>query len=260
MSTRYNNDIYLTTKDLNDIENNIYELTNEIQENIFNNQQSLLRNIQVGDNLNNKTVYLSFPKNIYESISGNENKFIKTDNNNYFNFYVNNYTEFNLYNIVMSLNQERYLLYRMEDQPLKVLIGRNKIKLPYNFGTVTEIDTNNNVYQYIKIYDDETIIPNYIKHTWVDNEFLTMQKIDNIENGIKNIGYYYYTPVGWLPNKTWIVGLGINSKNISYNDLNRWINNLNLINFDDIENLTIWNSDVTQLDWNKNSNIEWEDL
>ena len=49
-------------------------------------------------------------------------------------------------------------------------------------------------------------------------------------------------------------------KNISYQDLNRWVDNLNMINFDDLENMTIWNSDITQLQWNMNSDIEWEDL
>ena len=49
-------------------------------------------------------------------------------------------------------------------------------------------------------------------------------------------------------------------KNISYQDLNRWADNLNMINFNDLENMTIWNSDITQLQWNMNSDIEWEDL
>lgn len=261
MSERYNNNMYLKLSDLNTIENSIYSLTNDVQEKVFNNQQSPLRNIQVGDNLNGRTIYLSFPSDIYESISGSENKFIKTDNNYSFNFFVNEYGDFNLYNIVLNFsNSLSRILYRRRTSPSKILMGMNKIKLPYDTGVVTEIDTNNNIYQYIKIYEDESIIPNYVKHTWVDNEFLTMQKLDNLENGIRNIGYYYYKPINWLPDKEWVASLGLNIKNISYQDLNRWINNLGLVNFDNLDDLTIWNTDITQLQWNEDSNIEWEDL
>ena len=85
MIERYNDSIYLKTSDLNSIENTIESITNEIQEEVFNNQSSPLRNIQVGDNLNGKTIYIQFPQNIYESISGSENIFIETDNNYQFN-------------------------------------------------------------------------------------------------------------------------------------------------------------------------------
>ena len=66
MIERYNDSIYLKTSDLNSIENTIESITNEIQEEVFNNQSSPLRNIQVGDNLNGKTIYIQFPQNIYE--------------------------------------------------------------------------------------------------------------------------------------------------------------------------------------------------
>ena len=81
MNNYYNSDMYLKTSDLNNIENDIESITDEIQQNVFNNQQSPLRNIRVGDNLNGKTLYLSFPKNIYEYITTSENNFITTDNN-----------------------------------------------------------------------------------------------------------------------------------------------------------------------------------
>lgn len=259
MDDRYNSNIYLETSDLNSIENSIYNITNDIQENIFNNQQSPLRNIQVGDNLNNRTVYLTFPEDIYESISGSDNKFIKTDNGNYFTFHAIEYPDVTYYRVYFIKNDISYTLYNKRSNN-NYQIRLNKIKMDYNAGKVTEIDTNNDIYQYIKIYDDTTIIPNYVKHVWQDNEFLTMQKLDNIENGIKNIGYYYYKPLGWLETREWLRTLCINTQNISYRDLNRWINNLELINFDNLENMTIWNTDITQLEWNKNSNIEWEDL
>lgn len=260
MLERYNNSIYLKPSDLNAIENTIENLTNEIQEKIFDNQSSPLRNIQVGDNLNGKTIYIQFPQNIYESISGSENIFIKTDNNCKFNAYVNETTSFDLYNVRIQVDNKYYIIYRKKSDTPVTMTKPYSVKLPYTTGVVTEIDTNNELYQYIKIYDDEYIIPNYVKHVWSDNEFLTMQKIENIERGVDNIGKYYYKPTGWFNSRQWLMGLGINMKNISYQDLNRWVDDLNIINFDGLENMTIWNSDITQLQWNMNSDIEWEEM
>ena len=259
MSDRYNNNMYLDASDLNDVEDMIYDITNDIQENVFNNQQSPLRNIQVGDNLNGRIVYFSFPVDAYESISGSDNRFIKMDNGNYFTFHATEYTDTTYYRVYFVTSDNTYTIYNKRSTN-NYQIRLNKRKMEYNAGVVTEIDTNNDIYQYVKIYDDETIIPDYVKHTWEDNEFLTMQNIENIENGIKNIGYYYYKPLGWLETQEWLRTLCINTRNISYRDLNRWINDLELINFDNLNKMTIWNSDITQLQWNKNSDIEWEDL
>lgn len=260
MLERYNDSIYLKPSDLNAIENTIENITNEIQEKIFDNQSSPLRNIQVGDNLNGKTIYIQFPKNIYESISGSENIFIKTDNNCKFNAYVNETTSFNMYSVMIQTNNVNRIIYRKRNDSPMIMIKPYSVKLPYTAGVVTEIDTNNELYQYIKIYDNEYTIPDYVKNTWVDNQFPTMQKMENIERGVDNIGKYYYKPIGWINTREWLTSLGINVKNISYQDLNRWVDDLNTINFDNLENMTIWNSSVTQLQWNKDNNIEWEEL
>ena len=126
----------------------------------------------------------------------------------------------------------------------------------------------NEIYQYIKIFD-EKLIPNYEKHTWVDNEPLTMQKIDHIEKGVNNIGLYYEKPIGWVNEKEWLPtstrkyagNYGVGVKTISYQDLNRWYNNLELIDFSDLNEITIWNAinDISQIEWNGESNEEWVD-
>lgn len=263
MNNMYTGNMYLNKTSLNDIENSIYDITNTIQEEIFNNQQSPLRNIQVGDNLNGKTIYFLFPKDIYQEISGSDTKFIKMDSGDYFTFSKSETTASTYYHIHFYSNDGNYVIYSKgfyDGKPNNYQMRISKRKMTNEVGTVTEIDTNNNVYQYVKIYDDETIIPNYVKHNWQDDEFLTMQNIDNLENGIKNIGLYYYKPLGWLENRQWLVTLGINNQNISYQDLNRWVTDLNLINFDNLDELTIWNSDITQLIWNENSDIKWEEL
>ena len=274
MDNYYNSNMYLSTDDLNNIENRIESLTNEIQERVFDNQSSPLRNIQVGDNLNGKVLYLSFPKDIYQYI----------DNDNYYPIFAGdnmilvtkdeNIT--NSFKIEVDFLKNYDELFTSQDiynKPISsssnVKINTVRVILPYNFGIVDEISTNNEFYKYIKIYADERIIPDYIKHTYFDNEVITMQRLDNIERGIANIGYYFYKPIGWQNAREWlgtsdtnngVIKNGTNIQNISYQDVNRWINNLNLINFDNLDNMTIWNSNVTQLQWNKNSNIEWEEL
>ena len=52
----------------------------------------------------------------------------------------------------------------------------------------------------------------------------------------------------------------MNEVYIKKEDLNRWVDDLNITNFNDLDKITIWNSDITQLQWNMNSDIEWEDL
>ena len=48
--------------------------------------------------------------------------------------------------------------------------------------------------------------------------------LNNIERGIKNIGDGYFRPYGWQERKNWKKAMSF-----SYNDVNRWIYDLNLI-------------------------------
>ena len=267
MNNNYNSNLYLTTSDLNDLEDIIESLTNEIQEKIFNNTTSPLRNIEIGDDLSFKTLYLSFPTNSSENINNTSFKIIVNTNNNYVIHYRLN-PDNGFHNITIFDNINSYILYGKHDSNNKSLYSNIiRFKLPRDFGTVTDIDDTDIFYQYIKIYDDEKIIPNYEKHVWQDNEILSMQKIDNIEKGIKNIGYYYYKPNGWLTNREWLpitsteyYNTHTNIQNISYQDLNRWLTDLSLISFDNLDKMTIWNSNVSEIDWNKQNDTDWEEL
>lgn len=69
MNNNYDSNMYLITSYLNDFENQIDYVTNQIQEKVFDDAQSPLRNIQVGDNLSGKTLYMSFPRDSYENIT-----------------------------------------------------------------------------------------------------------------------------------------------------------------------------------------------
>lgn len=67
-------------------------------------------------------------------------------------------------------------------------------------------------------------IDTYTAKTWVKKDFLIYTYLENIENGIKNLGKGYFRPFGWQNKKTWTKGMSF-----SYKDVNRWWNNLNLI-------------------------------
>lgn len=265
MKTDYNSNLYLTPLSLNSVENKIDEITNNIQEYIFNNETSSLSNIGTGDNLNGKTLYLSFPRDCYTDITNTtEIDIIKVNNSNKISYiYADNKRS-----IRVVYNNTSYDIYAKNDSDNNPYINYVRYKLPFDFGVVTEIDSNDDIYQYIKFYDDEFIIPNYVKNTWSVNDVLIMRKIDNIEKGIKNIGDYFYKPNGWQTTKDWLGtaelgknnNYGVNTKNISYLDLNRWGMNLNAITSYDTTNITLWNVNVSQIDWNIDDDVEWEDL
>lgn len=67
-------------------------------------------------------------------------------------------------------------------------------------------------------------VDTYTAKTWVKKDFLIYTYLENIENGIKYLGKGYFRPFGWQNKKTWTKGMSF-----SYKDVNRWWNNLNLI-------------------------------
>lgn len=262
MNNTYNSNMYLVKSDLNNIENSIYQITNSIKNNLYGTSSSL-RNIETNDILDGKTLYLSFPINTtFQINNGEQIQLIKTNNNNTINIFRKNNYDY----LYIEYNNKIYYLYikqRVSNTSLDVNIKR--FILPIDFGTVTTINTSGDFYSYISIYDDEKIIPNYTKHTWNTNEVLSMQNIDNIENGIKNIQIYYYKPIGWIESDEWLktndienIDNNTNMKTISFQDFNRWLNNLSLINFTNLNQMTLWNTDYSQLTWDRPSDIEWE--
>lgn len=66
----------------------------------------------------------------------------------------------------------------------------------------------------------------YTRQTWYKSSALLVPKLNHIEDGIKNLGQYYYRPEGWQATKLWNT---TKPEKFDYTDVNRWINNLNLI-------------------------------
>lgn len=110
----------------------------------------------------------------------------------------------------------------------------------------------------LQIYNPST--PNFSLKEWYVNDFPYIQEIDRIERGINNLQKYWYKPNGWQECKIWLTGKETSQiiKSFSYLDINRWINNLNLMDKAIGDNTTIWNVQ-SYINWNESSNLEWSD-
>ena len=88
----------------------------------------------------------------------------------------------------------------------------------------------------------------------------SLQEIDRIERGIDNLQKYWYKPKGWQECKIWLTGDETKQiiKSFNYQDINRWINNLNIINEVINSNEIIWNVQ-SYINWNEEGKIEWSD-
>lgn len=268
MEANYNADMYITHSDFSEVENKLEEVTNRVQDIIYFEETSQLRNIEVGDDLSGKTLYLSFPTNAYEYINNEEytEYVISTTGEQGITFRYDVSVLMSLkYITIKYLNEdEEYvanLIYSfdMDDAVGNPYLNIVRFKLPDNFGVVSNINENTELYQYIKIYEDESIIPDYVKKEWSQNEIPFMQDIDRIEQGIKNLGDYCTKPIGWVTPRVWLgtnsvdnrSDYNVSSKGFSYQDINRWITDLNLIDNVDMERGTFWNTNKTEYIWNE---------
>lgn len=263
MTEKYNAYMYLTPKDLNDIEDKVEELTNLVSQKIYNSEKSHLRNIQIGDNLNGKTLVFTFPRDLYLEILNNDTTILTTDKAS-ISSVDNSHDDIIRTDIHVTYRNENVAyIYDYTDN------GSNKyhnptsvyfrMKLMNDFGTILTLD--NNFYEYIYIYDDESVIPEYNKKTWYINEIPYVQAIDNIEHSIEILSNYLYKPKGWIECRKWDIysertysydiNIGTVPQGFSYNDINRWIHNLNLIENSDMDNVTIWNTNKSQYYWNE---------
>lgn len=67
-------------------------------------------------------------------------------------------------------------------------------------------------------------IPIYEKNIWFLNDWIYLEKVKNIEQGIENLRKYYVTPTNWNPIRQWQ-----RMASFSYMDINRWLKNLDAI-------------------------------
>lgn len=230
--------------------------------NCLNLVETSLRNIKVNDYLNNKTIHLSFPFESYESITS-ELPFVSLDDEKFLCRKVS--SGGNQYIGYKYKGHYNFLYYKYTNKK-SVLYNYIRYKLPNDYGKVSSINENDIFYKFVKIKDDEYKLQEYNKKTWVDNEIPYLQYIDNIEEGINNVAEILYKPLGYEYKKWTTTGYygiksndyGLAQKPISSKDFDRWNKNIKLLNSIISNVINIWNL-VSFIDWNEESQFEWEE-
>lgn len=64
----------------------------------------------------------------------------------------------------------------------------------------------------------------YTPKNWQINEFVFVDDINNIEEAIDKIAGYFGYPMGYTKKRNWDLQ---GTNNISYQDINRWLRNIN---------------------------------
>lgn len=96
----------------------------------------------------------------------------------------------------------------------------------------------------------------YVPKTWFKKDFLIYTYLNNIEEGIQALANGYYKPYGWREGKEWNKGMSF-----SYNDVNRWLIDLDLMEKEIQEHpeTTIWNGQSFE-NWDSyDTGLEWEE-
>lgn len=96
----------------------------------------------------------------------------------------------------------------------------------YDYLTVDVLNSFENEITTLFNNNQYILLNSYTPKTWVINEFVYVDDIKNIEDAIEYVGKKFDYPTGWITSKDWDLD---GANNISYKDLNRWRNNLNLI-------------------------------
>ncbi|MBQ7139997.1 MAG: hypothetical protein IJO32_00665 [Bacilli bacterium] len=243
----------------NSIEQKILSLTNQVKKIDYGYSKEP---IPTNNDFSNKKLILNFSENLWESILeeaeyedyvsiiSSENYIIKE--------YIEYLTNYNVYHIELQKKDGTRIatLYMHASEEGWVQdINLTEYTLPNDFGTVNYVNTYCTAYNSIK-YEKKITMPDYINKVWVYGDFLYIQEVDRIEQGIENLGLWFTKPSGWINSKTWIVE-GTELKTFSKVDYKRWLNNLNLIEYYLQSGTTLWNSKTTYINWNEKSNEEW---
>lgn len=102
--------------------------------------------------------------------------------------------------------------------------------------------------------------PAFSSKLWLPADFPYIQEIDRIERGVNTLKEYWYKPDGWIDCKTWLTGTETSQviKRFNYEDINRWIVDLDLMDAALDEEVTLWNIQ-SYIYWNQESHDDWRE-
>ena len=102
--------------------------------------------------------------------------------------------------------------------------------------------------------------PTFVAKIWQVNEFPYIQEIQRIETGVDNFRKYWYAPDGWIKTKKWLNGNETEQviKIFNFEDINRWIINMDVVEPVFGDNTNIWNVQ-SFINWDEESNVDWSD-
>lgn len=119
------------------------------------------------------------------------------------------------------------------------------------------------VRQLLNIFQDKVDLSDTSKYdiTMVEyelNDFPYVEDIDKIERNIMNLGYDFIQPPGYIQNKVWKDRQENVYKSFSYIDINRMINDMNLLYEYKNDTSTKYNLESNEY-WNGSSTLNWEE-
>jgi len=190
--------------DMNDTLEQLYEIDNRLSIS-YPFPRTNRRNIQLGDDISGKTLYLEFPSTLYNGIindvGGGQDDILVTDEGNSLIEYVN------VSNSVatVSINSWMDMLYYANTATSEVYTNLAEIQLSDDFGVVTELN-NLSALQYIYIEDEGL--------EYKRGDFLTSDILQLLENNLEQIANIVDTS---FIKRNWYY-LSV----ITFEDINRW--------------------------------------
>lgn len=268
---------YLNSDTLNNIENKISELYDLFLEK-YGATTTNLRPVNVNDDLSMKTLYLSFPHDLYDDLidttsSNLIKKVITVDNDKYL---AEEHTYGYRKAVIIANGDNPANLYAWMDYSdvpktnyfsNDLMYNYYSFKMSQGFGKVKTIDTTLASYQYIKIKDRPDVPLSFIPKSWSFIDIPYMQDFQRLEDAIDEIASMWYMPYGYT-RKEWLSrgsfkdneddNKGLACKAIRLDDLTRMLTNIDLLKSSFNYTGNIWNFQST-VNYNEETELVWDD-
>lgn len=203
----------LKFSDFNKIIEEINETNNKLSINsLF--EKKIKKNIKIGDDLSDKTIYFEFADDICDEIindvAGGQDNIITTNKHS-----IIEYGNTNNNIATISIDNWMDTIYYANYSDFKVYKNLSEKKLSSDFGVVTSINENLTAYKYIFVQETEIFKKQ-------NGDFLTLEDLQKIENSLNKISKA--TGISFKKRNWYYLSV------IDFSDLNRWAKFINIVN------------------------------